>query len=93
LVVAESVIPIERPSPEPKTPEEDSQCMELLAFEDELFEEFRNTSRYTCKRRPPIPVTPNDPLDSTTLKESIRELTIIMSTEWTIEGELSSKEI
>jgi hypothetical protein len=91
--VAESVIPIERPSPELETPKEASQCTELPAFEDELFEEYGNTSRYSCKRRPPIPVTPDDPLDPTTLKESIRELTSIMSTEWITEGELSSEEI
>ena len=67
--------------------------MKLPAFEDELFEEYGNTSRYTYKRRPPIPVTPDDALDSTTLTESIRELTTIMSTKWTTEGELSSEEI
>ena len=66
--VAESIIPIERPSPEPETSEEDSQCTKLLAFEDKLFEEYGNTSKYTYKRRPPIPVTPDDPLDSITLK-------------------------
>src|ERR671926_250341 len=63
LAVAKSIIPIERPSPKLETHDEDSQCMELLAFEDDLFEEFRNTLEYACKRRPPIPITPDDPLD------------------------------
>jgi hypothetical protein len=53
--------------------------MDLPVFEDDLFEEFGNTSNYTCQRRPLIPKTPNELLDPIFLKESVRELTTIMS--------------
>jgi hypothetical protein len=86
-------ISIERPSPEPKDAEEGFQTSDLSFFEDDLFEELRNTSNYTCQKRPPVPVTPSDSLDEEFLRETIRELTAIMSTEWVPEGELSSEEI
>lgn len=91
--IAETTIPIERPSPEPENPKEDIQSTDLPMFEDDLFEEFGNTSNYTCQKRPPILVTPSDSLDELFLRKSIRELTSILSSEWVTEGELSSEEI
>ena len=53
------------PSPKlkPETlEEEDSLHPEFLrSIKYDLFEDFGNTSRYFCQKRPPIPVTPMDP--------------------------------
>jgi hypothetical protein len=80
------------PSPEPKTPEEEVQPLEFPLFEDELFEDFENTSNCSCQKKP-VPITALDPLDKDFLRESIKELTAIMSSEWVEEVELSSEEI
>ena len=69
------------------------QPLDLLYFKDELFKEFRNTLKYSCQKKPPVPVTPLDPLDKEYLRESIKELNAIMSSEWVDEGERSSEEI
>jgi hypothetical protein len=64
-----------------------------LYFEDDFFKDFINTSNYACQMRPPVPVISCDPLDKEFLRESIKELTAIMSSEWVDEGELPSEEI
>ena len=92
-VEAEPITPLERPSPEPKDPEKGFQPSELPYFEDKFFEDFENTSKYLCQKRPLVPVTPLEPLDKEPFKESIKELTAIMSSEWVEEVERSSKEI
>jgi hypothetical protein len=84
---------IQRPSPEPEDLEEGFQPSDLSLFEDDFFEDFRNTSNYSCQKKPPVPVTPLDPLDKNFLKETVRELTAIMSREWVEEVERSSEEI
>ena len=48
---------------------------------------------YLCQRRPPVPITLLDPVDEEFLRNSIKELTTIMSNEWVEESELSSEEI
>ena len=93
MVEAKPIAPIQRPSLEPETPKEDFQPLEFPFFEDEFHEDFKNTSKYSYQKRPPISVTPLDPLDKEFLRESIRELTAIMSSEWIEEAELSSEEI
>ena len=93
MAKAEPITSLERPSPKPEDPEEGFQPSELLYFEDEFFEDFRNTSKYSCQKRPTIPVTPLEPLDKEPYKESIKELTAIMSSEWVEEVQHSSKEI
>jgi hypothetical protein len=67
--------------------------LDLPYFEDEFFEDFRNTSNYACQKRPPVPVTPLEPLDKEFLRESIKELTMILGNEWIEEVERSSREI
>ena len=47
----------------------------------------------SCQKKPPVPITPLDPLDRIVLKESIKELTTILSNEWIEEVECSSEEI
>ena len=72
---------IQGSSPEPEDPEEGFQPLDLAPFEDDLFEDFGNTSNYSCQKKPPVPVTTLDPLDKEFLRESIKELTVIMSNE------------
>ena len=81
------------PSPEPGAPEEEEiQPSDLpFEFEDDLFEDYRNTSNYLYQKRPPVPVGPTEPLDKAFLKETVRDLTAVMSSEWVEEGELSSE--
>jgi hypothetical protein len=42
--------------------------------------------KYSCQRWPPIPVTPVDPSEEEYLRQTIEELTILMSNEWLKEG-------
>jgi len=83
----------EKPLPESKDPKEGFQPSDLPPFEDELFEDFGNTSNYSCQKKPPVPVTPHEPLDEESLRESIKELSAIMSSEWVEEVEHSFEEI
>jgi hypothetical protein len=55
---AEPITSLERPSPKPEDPKESFQPSDLPYFEYEFFEDFGNTSKYSCQKRPPIPVTP-----------------------------------
>jgi hypothetical protein len=93
LAKAEPIASLERPLPELEDPKEGFQPLDLLYFEDEFFEDFRNTSKYSCQKRPLVLVTPCDPIDKEFLKESIKELIAIMSGEWVEEAELSFEEI
>jgi len=92
-VKAEPTLSIQEPSPELEDPKEGFQPLDLPPFEDDLFEDFGNTSKYSCQKQPPVHVTPLDSLDKEFLSESIRELTAIMSSEWVEEVEGSSEEI
>jgi hypothetical protein len=67
-VKTEPVPSIERPSPKPEDLEKGFQPSDLSYFKDEFFKGFKNTSNYECQKRPPIPITPFEPLD----KESLR---------------------
>ena len=62
--------------------EEDPLPPEFLrSTEPDVFEEFGNTSRYFCQKRPPNHVTPADPLEENFLRETIQELTTLISDE------------
>ena len=76
---AEPTLSIQEPSPEPKDPDQGLQPLDLPPFEDDLFKDFGNTLNYSCQRKPPVPITPLDPLDKDFLKENIKELIAIMS--------------
>jgi hypothetical protein len=74
--------------------EEEIHPLEIpFQFEEDLFEDYGNTSNYSCEKRPPTKVNSNDPLDKAMLKETVKKLTTIMSNEWLREGELSSEAI
>ena len=90
---AKPTFSIQETSPEPEDLKGGLQPSDLPPFEDDLFDEFGNTSNYLCQRRPPVPVTTLDPLDDEFLRESIRELTSIMSNEWVEEAKFSPEEI
>jgi len=79
------------PSSEPHTPEEEEiQPSELpFEFEDDLFEDFGNTSNYLCTRKPPVPVPSTNPIEATYLRENMKKITAIMADEWSREAELS----
>ena len=61
----------------------------LRSIESDLFEDFGNTSRYLCQKRPSILVTRMDPLEEDYLRETIQELTTLINNEWLQEGESS----
>ena len=90
---AEPTTSIQTPSPEPEDPEEGYQPSNLPYFEDHFFENFRDTSRYSCQKKPVVLVTPLEPIDKEFLRESIKELIAILSREWVADAEFSSKEI
>ena len=72
------------PSPEPGTSGEGEIQPQMfpLEFEDDLFQDFGNTSNYRCRPKPANLVSSPNPLDEKFLKETVRELTLIMSDEW-----------
>ena len=90
---SQSVNSTTEPSPElkPETPEEEDPLPPkfLQSIECDLFEDFDNTSRYFYQKRPSVPVTPLDPSEENYLRETIQELTALMSNEWLQEGESS----
>jgi len=63
LVEAEPTLSIQEPSPKLEDPKEGFQPLDFPPFEDELFEDFENASKYSCQKKPPVPVTPLGPLD------------------------------
>ena len=84
------------PNPEPQKKEETPISDFILEFEDELFEEYGNTSNYHTMRRPEKSrkssshEEPLDPSREVFLKKTTKELVSIISNEWLGESELSS---
>jgi hypothetical protein len=70
--------------PEPETTEEEEFQPPgfPFEFEEDLFEDFGNTLNYFHQKRPPVLVGPAKPLDKNLLKETIRDLTVVMRSEW-----------
>jgi hypothetical protein len=83
------------PLPEPETLEEEEiQLPELpFEFEEDLFKDFGNTSNYFHPKMPPVPNSPSESLEEDFLRNTIRELTTIMSLEWIKKVEFSSEAI
>jgi hypothetical protein len=48
---AEPITPLERPSPDRGDPKDGFQPLDLSYFKDEFFEDFGNTSKYSCQKR------------------------------------------
>jgi len=68
----------------------------MIEFEDELFDEYGNTSNYHTMRRPQKSrksssnVEPLYPSEEAFLKKTTKELVSIISNEWLDESEFSS---
>jgi hypothetical protein len=82
------------PNSEPPEKEETLILNFMLEFEDELFDEYRNTSNYYVMRKPQEPrkslsVEPLDPSEEAVHKKTTKDLVSIMSDEWLEESELS----
>jgi hypothetical protein len=86
-------LPKEELLPKPEDPKEDPKPIDLSPFDDDLFEDFRNTSNYLCQKKPPNPNPPSDLLDKEFLRKIVKELSAILSTEWLEETEQSIEEI
>ena len=69
---SQSVDSIYETAPEHKSEtseEEDPLPPEFLqSIKPYVFEDFGNTSRYFCQKRPPSPLTPTDPLEENFLR-------------------------
>ena len=76
------------PNPEPPKKEETPILDFMLEFEDELFDEYGNTSNYHNMRRPQKPrksssnEEPLDPSGESFLEKTTKELVSIISNEW-----------
>jgi hypothetical protein len=80
-------IPVDRAlddTPEPRAPKDETSRSPILhlAFEDDPFEDYGNTSNYQCRGKPSIPVTPPDPEEIVFFRNTDRELTTILTQEW-----------
>jgi hypothetical protein len=71
-VEAEPIDSIEKPSLELENPEEGLQPSDFPYFEDDFFEDFRNTLNYACQKRPLVLVTPLEPLTKNSLGNQLR---------------------
>lgn len=67
-------------------------CAAIL-FSDGFDEDYANTLNYFSKKKPLVPLPPPDPMELGFLRETVRELTSIMSDEWLREAEFSSEVI
>jgi hypothetical protein len=62
-------------SPEPETPKDEEPLPLEFShiFEEDLFEDFGNTSNYSCQKKPLVPVTPLEPCEKEFLRETKME--------------------
>jgi hypothetical protein len=58
-------------------------------FEEDIFEDYGNTSNFPIQARPLAKTTPHDPLEESISLEHLKSLSAIMSYEWLTEAELS----
>nr|AAN04949.1 Putative retroelement [Oryza sativa Japonica Group] len=79
---------------QPSVENEEIQTFDCAAimFREGFDEDYGNTLNYFSKRKPPVPLSPPDPMELGFLRETVRELTSIMSDEWLREAERSSED-
>ena len=82
-------------SPEPETTEEEETQPPEFPFniEEDVFQNFGNTSMYSREKRPPVPRDPVIPPDKASLQEAIKGVTDVMNSEWVHEGEMLTEAI
>ena len=82
-------------SPEPKTMEEEEIQPPEFPFniEEDVFQNFGNTSMYPREKRPPVSRDPVTPTDNASLQEAVKGVTAVMNSEWVHEGEMSFEAI
>src|SRR6185437_399739 len=87
--------PTTEPSLEPETMEEEEIQPPEFPFniEEDIFQNFGNTSMYPREKRPPVPRDPITPLDKASLQEAVKGVTALMNSEWIHEGEMSFESI
>ena len=83
--------PTTEPSLEPETTEEEEIQPTEFPFniEEDIFQNFENTSMYPLEKRPPVPKEPIPPPDKASLKEAVTGVTTVMNSELLHEGEIS----
>jgi len=74
--------------------EEEIQPPEFpINIEEDVFQNYGNTSMYPCEKRPPVPrdqvITP----DKASLQEAVKGVTAVTNSEWVHEGEMSIEAI
>jgi hypothetical protein len=83
--------------PEPPKEEEIPSLEDMYKFEDEFLSDFRNTLNYYTRRKSSAPSAPNqhlpDPTGEKFLKNTVKELTTIISNKWLGESKLSQEVI
>ena len=62
-------------------------------IEEDIFQNFGNTSMYLREKRPPVPKEPIPPPDKASLKEAVKGVIAVMNSDWVREGEMSPEAI
>ena len=62
-------------------------------IEEDVFQNFGNTSMYPREKRPPVPKDLITPPDKASLQEAVKRVTAVMNSEWKHEGEMSLEAI
>ena len=62
-------------------------------IEEDVFQNFGNTSMYPREKGPPVPKETITPPDKASLQEEVKGVTAIMNSEWVHEGEMSLEAI
>ena len=62
-------------------------------IEEDIFQNYGNTSMYPREKRPPVPRDPITPPDKASLQEDSKGVTAVMNSEWVHEGEMSTEAI
>jgi len=62
-------------------------------IEEDVFQNFGNTSMYPREKGPPVPKETITPPDKASLQEAVKGVTAVTNSEWVHEGEMSPKAI
>ena len=75
--------PTTETSPEPETTEEEETQPPEFPFniEEDVFQNYGNTSMYPREKRPPVPRDPVSPPDKASLQEAVKGVTAVMNSE------------